>query len=186
MIPDPSPSLESIVPPHYAKAELCDLPRSLGETFFTLPDDKGLFLWGQPGCGKTHSCCAFAKYLWSQGWDVARINYEMIALQIRHTYKSGSMTSELDVIQPLLTIGKLIVEDVGTIVSAGQQESEFSLRTFLVLLDQRIEHCLATFITSNKPIEELTRSFDERIASRIRQACEVVQIRGRDKRSENG
>jgi DNA replication protein DnaC len=45
---------------------------------------------------------------------------------------------------------------------------------------------LATFVTTNKSVEELARSFDQRIASRLQQACEVVQIRGRDKRSENG
>jgi DNA replication protein DnaC len=130
--------------------------------------------------------CAFAKHLWSTGWDISRISYELLALQIRDSYKPGSSTSELDVIQPLLTAGKLIIEDVGTTVSAGQQETEFSLRTFLVLLDRRLEQSLATFVTSNKSVEELARSFDQRIASRIRQGCEVIQIWGRDKRSENG
>lgn len=186
LILDPSASLESIVPPHYAKAELCDLPKSLVETYLALPDERGLYLWGEPGRGKTHSMCAFAKHLWSTGWDISRISYELLALQIRDSYKPGSSTSELDVIQPLLTAGKLIIEDVGTTVSAGQQETEFSLRTFLVLLDRRLEQSLATFVTSNKSVEELARSFDQRIASRIRQGCEVIQIWGRDKRSENG
>jgi DNA replication protein DnaC len=186
MIFDPCPSLESIIPPHYHNAQLCDLPESLVETFLALPDGKGLYLWGEPGRGKTHACCVFLKHLWGEGWDVARVSYEMLALQIRDTYRAGSAASELDIIRPLLTAGKLVVEDAGTTVSAGQQESEFSLRTFLVLLDQRLEQCLATFVTTNKPIEELGRSFDARIASRIRQACEIVQIRGGDKRSENG
>jgi len=186
MIPDPSPSLESIIPSHYARAELSDLPDSLVETFLVFPDERGFYLWGEPRRGKTHSMCAFAKHLWSTGWDIGRVNYEMLTLQIRDTYRAGSSASELDVLRPLLTVSKLVIEDAGTTVSAGQQETEFSLRIFLLLLDQRIEQCLATFVTSNKPLEELGRSFDQRVSSRIRQACEVVQIRGRDKRSENG
>jgi DNA replication protein DnaC len=125
--------------------------------------------------------CAFLKSLWCQGWDVARTSYEILALQVRDTFKPGSRTTEMDVLRPLLSASKLVIEDVGS-VSAGQQESEFSLRTFLVLLDQRIEQCLATFMTSNRSIEELGRSFDQRVSSRLQQACEVVHITGSDKR----
>ena len=64
----------------------------------------------------------------------------------------------------------------------GQQESDFSLRTLLVLLDHRIEQNLATFVTTNKTIEDLAWSFDQRVASRLRQACEIVEIRGADRR----
>lgn len=152
------------------------------KTFLVLPDDKGLYLWGEPGRGKTHACCASVRHLWTQGWDVAHISYEMLALRIRDSYTSGSKTSELAVITPLLGVGKLVVEDVGTTVSIGQQESEFSLRTFLLLLDQRLEQCLATFVTTNKSVEELGKTFDQRVASRLLQACQVVKLMGEDKR----
>ncbi len=184
-IPDPSPTLDGIIPPHYARAELSDLPESLVETFLALADEKGLFLWGEPGRGKTYASCAFLKHLWAAGWDISRINYEMLSLQIRDSYRVGSAISELDVLRPFLTISKLVIEDAGANISAGCQESDFGLRTFLLLLDTRLEQGLATFMTGNKSVEELGRSFDQRVASRIRQACEVVQIRGRDKR-DNG
>lgn len=182
MITDPCPSLEGIIPPHYLKAELSDLPGSLVETFLALPDDKGLYLWGEPGRGKTHACCAFLRYLWTEGWDVARVSYEMLVLKIRDSFKVGSQNSELDVIGPYLDVDKLVIEDVGVGVSLGQQESDFSLRTLLVLLDHRIEQNLATFVTTNKTIEDLAWSFDQRVASRLRQACEIVEIRGADRR----
>jgi len=41
----------------------------------------------------------------------------------------------IDVIKPLLAADKLFIEDVGTTVSMGKQESDFSLRTFLVILE---------------------------------------------------
>lgn len=88
----------------------------------------------------------------------------------------------MTVLEPLWDVPKLFIEDVGTTVSIGEQESDFSLRTFVTLLDTRIEWCQATFVTSNKSIEELGRSFDERVASRLMQACEIIEVTGQDKR----
>ncbi|MBN1508747.1 MAG: hypothetical protein JW955_18000 [Sedimentisphaerales bacterium] len=71
---------------------------------------------------------------------------------------------------------------MGTTVRWDKQESDFSLRTFLVLLDQRLEACRPTFITTNKPLEQLGESFDDRTASRLIQACRIVKLEGRDRR----
>lgn len=174
--------LEDVIPTRFMDAALSDLPDALVEKFLSLAEDRGLLLWGEPGRGKSHSLAAFARHYYSEGWDIARISYEMLCLQIRDTYKPGTAQTELDVIKPLVEADKLFLEDVGVTVSIGQQESDFSLRTFLVLLDQRLEQCRATFVTTNKSIEELSRSFDQRIASRLQQACEIVQLTGDDRR----
>lgn len=79
---------------------------------------------------------------------------------------------------------KLFIEDVGTTVSLDKQESDFSLRTFLVLLDQRLEACQPTFITTNKTLEQLGRCFDDRIASRLIQACKIIKLTGADRRRQ--
>lgn len=174
--------LEDVIPPRYRQARRDDLSAALVEVFDRLPDDRGLFLWGTPGTGKTHATAAFAKDFYAAGWNVARITYEMLCLRIRDTFKAGSKETEFDVISSLVAADKLIVEDVGTTVSAGSQETDFSLRTFLVLLDQRLEHCRATFVTSNKSIEDIRASFDDRVASRLMQACEVLHLKGEDRR----
>lgn len=179
-ISDCCPDWRDEIPPRYHRASLEDLADPLVETFHALPDDKGLYLWGRPGVGKTHAQAAFAKSLWSQGWEFRRFSYEDILLSIRDGFNSG--VSELKALQSLCHVPKLFVEDVGVTVSLGQQETDFSLRTFVTLLDTRLEYCLATFITSNKSLEELAKSFDERVASRLCGACEIVQVTGEDKR----
>jgi DNA replication protein DnaC len=181
-VADSCPAWEDEIPPRYRGAVLTDLPASIGECFLALPDDRGLLLWGPPGRGKTHAMCAFAKHLWTEGWEFWRITYEQLCLDIRATFGKGAEPSELEVVKPLWHVPKLFIEDVGVTVSLGQQESDFSLRTFVTLLDQRLEWCRATFVTSNKSIEELAKSFDERVASRLCQACEIIQITGEDKR----
>ncbi len=144
---------------------------------------RGGMLWGQPGVGKSYAMAALVRHYILIGSSVGRVGYEMLCLKIRDTFKAGSTQGELDVIRPLLEVDKLFVEDVGTTVSAGHQESDFSLRTFLVLLDKRLEACKPTFIPNNKGVEQLSKSFDKRIASRLQQACEIIQLAGEDRRA---
>ncbi len=174
-------SLEEAIPERYEQARMEHLPDAVREAAEGLADDKGLFLWGAPGVGKTYSLCAVARWLYYRGWDVKRISFEMLCLQVRACFGSGR--DELGVLRPFLDVDKLILEDVGTTVAIGKAESDFNLRTFLVLLDTRLEHCRATSITSNKSVEELGKSFDQRIASRLQQACVVMKLEGKDRRA---
>ena len=115
------------------------------------------------------------------GKHCKRILYEVFCLHIRDTYKPNSAKSEWDVIQPLIDCDCLFVEDLGTSTKIGGQESDFSLRTFLVVLDKRMEACKPTFITSNKSVENLEKSFDLRVASRLSSFL-VLECSGQDKR----
>ena len=178
-------TVASVIPPRYLEARLEHLPSKLQEKIKNLGDNRGLLLWGRPGVGKTYAMAALARDYISQGFLVARTGYEMLCLQLRDTFKSKAAETELSVIKPLLLADKVFVEDIGTTKSEGNIESDFSVRTLLVLLDYRLESCLPIFLTTNRPVEELGRTFDERIASRLIQACEVIKLTGEDKR-ENG
>jgi IstB-like ATP binding protein len=183
-VDDCCPDWRSEIPERYSNATLADLAEPLVERYLALPTDKGLLLWGTPGVGKTHAMCAFAKNLWTEGWEFRRITYERLCLDIRATYDGGAGTSERTIMEPFWTVPKLFIEDVGVTVSLGQQESDFSLRTFTTLLDRRLEQCRATFITSNKSLEELAESFDVRVASRLCEACDIVRVMGVDRRRQ--
>jgi len=177
---------ERLIPTLFQEARIEHLSEALQARLKFLPDNKGLFLWGKQGVGKSYAMAALMREFILKGSNIARISYEMLCLQLRDTYKPRSPRTELDVVNPLLIVDKLFIEDVGTTVSAGQQESDFSLRTFLVLLNQRLEACKPTFITTNKNIEELGRSFDQRVASRLQEACEIIHLTGEDRRATKG
>ena len=177
-------SIVRLTDPLYADAKLQDLSDKLQEKIQQLPEDKGLLLWGITGVGKSYAMAALMRHFFVEGFDIVQVSYEMLCLQVRDTFKAGSIKGEIDVINPLLATDKLFIEDVGTTVSIGQQESDFSLRTFLVILDKRLRNCKPTFITTNKNVEELGKSFDPRIASRLQQACEIVHLTGEDRRTK--
>lgn len=174
-----------VIPELFQKARMCHLSPGIRKLIDSLPDWKGLFLWSPPGVGKTYAMAAIARRMIWRGRTVARSSYEMLCLEIRDTFKRKAVETELGVIKKYLKPDVLFIEDVGTTKSIGEQESDFSRRTFLVLLDQRLEQCKATYITSNKNVEDLRASFDSRIASRIQQACEVIELTGKDRRGDD-
>jgi DNA replication protein DnaC len=174
-------SLVKVIPPLFASAHLRDFSRAFRAALLDFDSKVGLVLFGAAGRGKSHAFAALARYLILKHKSVVRITYEMFCLQIRDTYKQGGNKTELDVIRPLTVCDCLIVEDIGSTTSIGKNESDFSNRTFFVLLDSRLEACKCTFISTNKSRANLTASFDERIASRL-SLFKWIGTGGEDKR----
>jgi DNA replication protein DnaC len=169
-----------IVRPRYIEA----LPEHISPGLWTQlmgASDKGAYLWGKPGVGKTYALAAMARLFISEGFLVKRITFEKLCLLIRDTFRPDSGRSTWQIIEPYVECDRLILEDVSVAVSEGKQESDFSLRTLLVILDERSEECKATFISGNKPPTELGKAFDERISSRLKQGA-IIKVTGDDRR----
>ncbi len=173
-------AMDVLLPPLYRSAHLRDLSPRLRTKMLELPPNKGLLFFGPPGVGKTYAMAALMRHYRLKGFTVKRISYDNLCLEIRDTYNRRQ--SERELIKQYQEADKLLIEDVGTTVGTGNQESDFSLRTFLLILDHRLEHCKPTFITTNKSVEELGKSFDERVGSRLHQACILQPVAGSDKR----
>jgi DNA replication protein DnaC len=169
-----------IIPKRFINAEIEDLTKPMQKTLIA-DNDTGVFLWGMAGVGKTYALAALAKKYITEGFIVNRIHYEVLCLRLRDTFKSKAKQTEWDIFQPLLECDKLFIEDVGTSKDIGKQETEFSLRTFYVLIDMRLENCRPTFITSNKSLENLARGFDDRIGDRLR-TYKVLKLSGKSRR----
>ena len=174
-------ALDFLLPPLFRKAHMRDLSKGFRLALDTRKSEQGLLLWGTPGTGKSHAMAAIIRQMRLKGYSCQRISYEKLCLAIRGTFSQNSKKSELDIITPFISVDCLFIEDLGATVSEGRQESDFSLRTFLVILDSRLEATKPTFITTNKSVESLASSFDERIASRL-STFKIIKVPGRDKR----
>lgn len=194
--------LHTLIPKLYRKARIKHLSADLQDVIKHL-NGGGLFLWGGTGAGKTYAMSALARKYVYQEFSVQRITWSELGLKIRDTFKrptvkhktdSGGYVydygddeepmSEQDILEPLLQADKLFIEDIGTSKSDGNYESDFAVRTLERLLDERLENDLPTFITTNKSLEEISRTFDARIASRISGGCKIVKLSGKDRRYE--
>lgn len=195
--------LELVIPKHYREARIKNLSVGLQDDIKHL-DDRGLFLWGVPSVGKTYAMAAIARKYILKGFDVRRINWDVLALRIKATFggatykhktESGGatydygededgevMNTQWDIMKPFLQADMLFIEDVGTGRSIGREESDFVISTFTTLLNERYENDLPTFITSNKSLDEIAKSFDERIADRINEVCKIVKLSGKNRR----
>ena len=169
-----------IIPKRYISAEIKHLKANL-QTGLTKKIDTGILLWGTPGSGKTYAMSALIKKYLADGFIIQRIHYEVLCLKLRDTFNPKATGTEWGIIEPLLKCDKLFIEDVGVTKSIGEKETDFSLRTFLVLLDIRMEHMRPTFITTNKSVENLESSFDKRIGDRLR-TFDVFQMKDKSKR----
>lgn len=169
-----------VVPERYLKAEISHLKPAL-QTVFSHEPDAGILLWGTPGSGKTYAMSALTKRHIAGGFKVDRIHYEVLCLKLRDTFNPKATNTEWSIIEPLLNCDKLFIEDIGVTKSIGEKETDFSLRTFQVLLDIRMEHLRPTFITTNKSVENLRDSFDERIGDRLR-TFDIYQMKDKSRR----
>jgi len=174
--------IEEVVRPRYKDARSEHISAALWKKLISASAD-GAYLWGQTGVGKTYALAALARHFILDGYDVKRISFEKLCLLIRDTFRSDSQRSTWSVIAPYIECDRLILEDVSVAVAVGKQESDFSLRTLLVLLDERSEEFKATFITGNKPPTELSNAFDERITSRLKQGV-IIRVTGKDRRGQ--
>ena len=168
--------LYKILEPLYVSASLNDLPATLVDKI-TTRGDKDLVLWGPVGVGKTHTMAALIRFYYFFGFDVMRINYDEFLVRLRSTYQAGAKETECEVSQRLKDVDKLFIDDLGL----RGIESEFAKVVLFDILNKRQERLLQTFITTNKPVGELAKSFDVRIASRLQSAVQVA-LKGVDRR----
>jgi len=162
----------------YLDAKLDDLEDGVRGKLLALENGRDIFLFGAVGTGKTYAMAALIRHYTYEGFEAERINFDDFCVQVRSTMSPASKRTEWDLIEPLKDVDKLFIDDLGL---RGKQESDFSYVTLYSILNKRQERRLPTFVCSNKGIEQLGRSFDSRVASRLRTAL-VIEMKGVDRR----
>lgn len=141
---------------------------------YTKDTRKGLYLYGLAGSGKTHLAAAIANRLILKARP-RFITVPELLLEIKKTY--GNSHGDDELIDKLSYTKLLILDDLGS-----EKPTEWVQETLFVILDRRYTHYLPTIFTSNFSLDQIKERLGYRIASRIAEMTEVVELRAIDYR----
>ncbi len=145
----------------------------------------GLFLEGQPGVGKTHLAVAVLRCI-VEAAGARGLFYdtrELLRL-IRSTYDPAIRTTEVEVLQPVMTADLLVLDDLG-----AEKTSEWVDETMNLIVNTRYSERRLTLFTSNYPDipddtepNSLLFRIGARMRSRLHEMCEFVVLDAADYR----
>ena len=151
------------------------------------PDQKGLYIYGDMGVGKSFMLAAMAHEL-SETKKVATtiIHYPYFTIDVKNGIKDGSVKEQIDAVKEAEV---LVLDDIG----AEQFSSWIRDDVLQVILQYRMIEELPTFFTSNYSFADLEaklsngRQGDEtwqakRVMERIRFLAKEVHLRGVNRR----
>ncbi|HEY1405610.1 MAG TPA: AFG1/ZapE family ATPase, partial [Spirochaetota bacterium] len=147
------------------------------------PDiEKGLFLWGNPGTGKTLlSTIILTEIITRTGIEgrfmkISRSFFDRLRATFSESSEHYGMASEIE--REIANIDILVIDDFGV-----QRNTAWEQETLYNLVDARYEAEKFTIFTSNLDPDKAMRDlFEGRILSRIKEMCRIVELTGPDQR----
>ena len=174
------------IPKKYLFADVSDIQGSMKSQIEGFDIGKSYYIWGGVGTGKTHLICAMANSLLKSLYEKKKLssytlpriaNVNGILLEIKQTFQNKSEKSEQDIIYQYTSYPCLILDDLGV-----EKPSEWVTQTLYAIVDTRYNDSKQTCFTSNLSLDKISEKIGDRIPSRIAEMCEIVQIKGRDRR----
>jgi DNA replication protein DnaC len=164
-----------------------------------------LLLMGPCGAGKTHLAVAALRQIVLRGHTGLFYDYRELLKEIQGSYNPESQTSELGVLEPVLTADVLLLDDLG-----ASKPSPWALETVGHILNSRYNERRITLLTTNyldttgpTPMpasrrpqlpsgqavsaareDSLTDRLGMRIRSRLYEMCRTIELFAPDYRRE--
>jgi len=138
---------------------------------------RGFLIAGPVGTGKTHLACALG-HRW-----IAEINKHLFWLTTAFVLRRLRTAIQDDALDPAYELGVfadvplLILDDLG-----AEARTEWGEEQLFELVNRRTLQDAPTIVTTNYRAEDLAKRIGERIVSRLRGACETVELLGEDRR----
>ena len=151
--------------------------------------EKGLFLFGKVGVGKTYDIYALTKSLLKENMDVQVFNLPRLLNVIRASFSkqevynedaddySYAFVKDMSDIEKLINVEVLMIDDIG-----AEKPSDWVAETLYHLINSRYEKMKTTIFTSNLNLDELAERINHRIITRIADMCDICEKDGENKR----
>jgi DNA replication protein DnaC len=142
----------------------------------------GIYLYGNPGVGKTHLTSCMANYLIKEYRMVLFTNFFEISKAIRKTYNSTSNTNEQDLLRKINNAEFLFIDDLGTESLSKNDGDNFLQDKIFEIINTRYNNNKCTIFSSNNSLKELIteRNFAPKTVDRISEMTKgaVIKIDG--------
>lgn len=137
-----------------------------------------LLFQGNPGTGKTHLCVAIARNLKEKGFIVGFLTMGQLLAKIKSTYNKASMITEENIIKDLKKLDLLILDDLGSEATGGNDDWRKSI--IFEVVESRSGK--PTIYTSNLTEMDLSVAVGERVSSRLYDNTKFIDLFSEDYR----
>ncbi len=148
--------------------------------------NSGVYLYGQPGTGKTHLLTDLCCGLIDKGYNYRKIiwaNTSSLLTNFRSSFgkKYGyDEQTEQEIVLGKLRTTILFLDDIGT-----ESATDWAKEILYDVINYRYEERLPTFISSNLSPQELANRLGDKFASRVIEMCKPIRVEGNDWRLKN-
>jgi DNA replication protein DnaC len=171
-----------ILPARYEKVKYEDVPSNIQCLIKDIQNSrKGIYIHGECGTGKTHIAYAITKHLQENiKFNVKLYNIPSLIRHLKEDFNENNkqLSEENTNFGKLLNFaGLLVLDDFGT-----EKLTEWVEESVYSIINERYERMLPIIFTSNLEPSKLVEKYGDRIVSRIIGSCDVVELKGDDKR----
>lgn len=141
---------------------------------------KGVWLYGDPGTGKTTLGMLVSKTALEQKHTVAIYSLPKLLVRIRQSYDGGAnRDTYADLFRKLTSVDLLHIDDLG-----AEKRSDWVLEQLYALVNERYETEQAILVTTNLDEAALIEQIGHRTVSRLVEMCGdcMVPMHGEDRR----
>lgn len=135
---------------------------------------QNLLLYGEAGTGKTFLCNCIAKQLLDDGFSVIYFTaFQLFEILEKQKFQNDSEVSGH--FQNIFDCDLLIIDDLGAELS-----NTFTVSHLFLCLNERLLRKKSTLISTNFDLNLLSKTYTERISSRVLSNYNIIELFGDD------
>lgn len=162
------------VSPRENMKKIIELSRSFIENFDS-PMQKNLLFTGTPGVGKTFMSSCIANEIINKDYTVLYQTSSLLLNSI-FDYKFNKAEKSKELYDSLFSVNLLVIDDLGTENLTAAKFEEL----FTIINSRLITPGTKTIISTNLSLEELAKTYDHRIISRLMGNFNIIRFYGDD------